>query len=322
MDKLARTRRLVFEPLRLFALPIALVLLTACGGESTSPTGPTNGTADAGGSTTPATPNSGEPPVVLAGAGDIALCGSNLTNAFATASLLDGIEGRIFTAGDNTQATGSSDDLINCYGPTWGRHRSRTFPSPGNHDVATANGAPYYSYFGANAGPAGLGYYSYTHGAWHVIALNSNLSMRSGSPQANWLKADLEDSDAACTLAYWHHPLFSSGPNGNTSAVRDAWTILYDHGVELVLNGHDHLYERFAPQDASGRLDLARGIRQFTVGTGGAYLSKVERLQANSELQASTWGVLKLTLRNSGYDWQFLAVPGARFTDIGSAPCH
>jgi acid phosphatase type 7 len=323
MDKLVRTSQLVFKPLQSIVLPVVVALLTACGDQSTNPTGPTNPSSGSGGSTSPATPNpSGAPPVVLVGAGDIAMCDSNLTNAFATASLLGAIDGRIFTAGDNTQNTGSMDEFVNCFGPSWGRYRSRISPSPGNHDYQTASGAAYYSYFGAAAGPAGLGYYSYTWGAWHVISLNSNVSMKPGSAQANWMRADLEESEAECTLAYWHHPLFTSGPNGNNTAVRDAWTILYEHGAELVLNGHDHIYERFAPQDPSGRLDLARGIRQFTVGTGGAYLTKVERLQANSEVQGIGWGVLRLTLREAGYDWEFVPVPGGRFLDAGSASCH
>jgi len=321
MDELARTRRLVFRPLSSLACPLALALLAACGGHSSSPTHPTTAPPDGGGPTSPATPNPAAT-AVLVGAGDIAMCGPNLANAFVTAGLLDAIDGRVFTTGDNTQATGSMDDLVNCYGPTWGRHRSRTSPSPGNHDVETAGGAPYYAYFGPNAGLAGLGYYSYTAGSWHVLSLNSTVSMKSGSAQADWLEAELDANVVPCTLAYWHHPLFSSGPNGNHAAVRDAWTILHRHGVELVLNGHDHVYERFAPQDGWGRLDLARGIRQFTVGTGGAFLSKVERLQANSEAQASAFGVLKLTLRDGAYDWQFVAVPGSRFTDSGSAPCH
>jgi predicted phosphodiesterase len=183
---------------------------------------------------------------------------------------------------------------------------SQTIVVPGNHDVATAGGAPYYNYFGANAGPPGSGYYSYDYGAWHIVALHSTISMKSGPAQANWLQEDLDASDTACTLAYWHHPLFTSGPNGNNTAVRDAWSILFDHGVEVVVNGHDHIYERFAPQDAIGRPNADIGIRQFTVGTGGAYLTKVERIQANSEVQHIAWGVLKLTLRSAGYDWEFV----------------
>lgn len=320
MDELVRTPRLV-SLLSSGALILAAIAFAACGGDSTNPSGPSNPRPDNGGSTSPATPPAG-PTVVLAGAGDIAMCDANLTNAFATASLLGAIDGRIFTAGDNTQDAGSMNEFTNCFGPSWGRHRSRIFPSPGNHDYQTANGAAYHGYFGDAAGAAGEGYYSYTWGAWHIVALNSNVSMKSGSPQAEWLRADLDSSESACILAYWHHPLFTSGPNGNNAAVRDAWSILYDHGAEIVVNGHDHLYERFAPQDPQGRPNPVTGIRQFTVGTGGAYLTKVARLQANSEAQGVTWGVLKLTLRPAGYDWEFVAVPGGRFSDSGTAPCH
>jgi acid phosphatase type 7 len=323
MDELlARRGRLVSQPFRLLALPLALIMLAACGGDSGNPTGPGNPGNGSNGSTSPSTPASA-PPVVLVGAGDIAMCDANLTNAFATATLLGGIpDGRIFTAGDNVQDTGSANDYATCFDPSWGRYRSRIFPSPGNHDYQTNNGAPYYGYFGAAAGPPGFGAYSYEYGAWHVIVLNSNVSMKPGSAQAEWLAADLEADASVCTVAYWHHPLFSSGTSGNNSFVRDAWTLLYNHGVDIVLNGHDHLYERFAPQDPAGRSDPARGIREFIVGTGGAYLTGVVRLQPNSEAQGKAWGVLKLTLKGTAYDWEFVGVPGGHFSDAGSAACH
>jgi len=162
----------------------------------------------------------------------------------------------------------------------------------------------------------------YDLGAWHIISLNGNVSMKPGSAQANWLRQDLESSQARCTLAYWHQPLFSSSTNGNNAASRDAWQILYEFGAEVVLNGHDHLFERFAPQDPSGRLDLANGIRQFTVGTGGCFLYNVVRLQPNSEMQASVHGVLKLTLRAGAYDWQFVPIAGTSFSDVGTGSCH
>ncbi len=326
MDELARPRRLVVEPFRALVLPVALLLLLSCGGQSTSPTTPTPARTD-GQSEYPGSPGMPNPmsgmPAVLAGAGDIALCGASLVNAAATSKLLDGIGGAVFTAGDNTQAAGTSEEFLNCFDPTWGRHRATMFPALGNHDYQTANGFAYFTYFGTIAtGPHGLGYYSYPLGNWHIIVLNSNLSMKAGSPQGDWLKADLQASSASCTAAYWHHPLYSSGPNGGTAAVRDAWTVLYQYGADVVMNGHDHLFERFAPQDPSGRLDLSRGIRQFTVGTGGAPLSTVQRLQANSEAQVSAYGVLKLTLHDSLYDWQFVGVPGTRVSDAGSGACH
>lgn len=258
----------------------------------------------------------------MVGAGDIARCGADLAHAEATSRLLDVIGGTVFTTGDNTQTAGTPQEFRDCYEPTWGRHKWRTRPSPGNHDWETANGAPYFDYFGDAAGPAGLGYYSYNLGSWHIVSLNGNVSMKSGSAQAAWLRQDLEANRAPCTLAYWHQPLFSSSTNGNNAASRDVWQVLYEFGAEIVLNGHDHLFERFAPQDPSGRLDPARGIRQFTVGTGGCYLYNVVRLQPNSEVQASVHGVLKLTLRANAYDWQFIPIAGSTFTDMGSGSCH
>ena len=305
------------------ALVVALTA-GACGHDSQGdPTIPTQPTAP-----TPAQPTAGPTtpppavPAVLVGAGDIALCGPDLANAEATARLLDGISGTVFTTGDNTQTAGTPEEFRDCYEPTWGRHKARTRPTMGNHDFQTANGDAYYQYFGDAAGPAGLGYYSYNLGAWHIVALNGNVSMREGSAQAAWLRQDLQANPTACTVAYWHQPLFSSSTNGNNAASRDAWQILYEYGAEIVMNGHDHLFERFAPQDPSGRRDEARGIRQFTVGTGGCYLYNVVHLQPNSEVQGSAHGVLKLTLKEGSYDWQFVPVAGDSFTDSGSGTCH
>jgi hypothetical protein len=257
--------------------------------------------------------------VVLAGAGDIAPCGSD--GPELTASLLDGIGGGIFTAGDNTQASGTVSEFVNCFGATWGRHRDRIRPSPGNHDYGTAGAAAYYVYFGANAGPIGVGYYSYTAGAWHVVALNSNLPANTGSAQERWLRADLAANPAPCTLAYWHHPVFSSGSHGNDARMRDVWRSLYAHGVDVVVNGHDHIYERFAPQDPDGRAD-ERGIRQFIVGTGGGGLGALPGNAPNSEVRSNaSWGVLVLTLSPFDYEWEFVPVRGGSFRDSGSGAC-
>jgi hypothetical protein len=269
-----------------------------------------------------ALPPASAAPAVLVGAGDIAHCGPSLATAEATAALLDGIDGTVFTAGDNTQDSGTEREYRGCFEPTWGRHRSRMRPSPGNHDYGTPGAGPYFHYFGRAAGAPGAGYYSYDTGGWHVVALNSNIPMHPGSPQETWLRQDLEASQSRCTAAYWHHPLVSSGPNGGTAAVRDLWTVLYDFGAEIIVNGHDHLFERFAPQDPSGRSDPARGIRQFTVGTGGYGLYDVKRPQPNSEVIGRAHGVLKLTLRSDGYDWQFVSVPGSAFSDSGTGACR
>jgi hypothetical protein len=260
------------------------------------------------------------PPQTFVGAGDIGWCGS--PGPELTARLIDAFPAAdIFTAGDNAYPLGTAENFRNCYDPSWGRFRSRTHPVPGNHEYEGGSPAAYFDYFGAAAGPPGLGYYSFTLGAWHVVALNSNIPIDGGSAQATWLRADLVGANSKCTLAYWHHPLFTSGPNGPQAFVRDVWRILYQFDVDLVVNGHDHLYERFAPQDADGRLDMARGIRQFTVGTGGAVLYNVFSVSGNSERRiTNTYGVLKLTLESGAYQWEFL--PSSGPGDGGSGMCH
>jgi hypothetical protein len=258
---------------------------------------------------------------VLVGAGDIADCGDNADAG--TAALLDTIPGTIFTAGDNAYSSGTAAQFARCYDPTWGRHKARTRPAPGNHDYRTADGGPYYRYFGATAGPAGRGYYSYDLGGWHIISLNSNVPMSAGSAQERWLRADLAAHPATCTLAYWHHPLFSSSDHGNTPGARPLWQALYDAGADVAIAGHDHVYERFAPQTPAGAPDPARGIREFVVGTGGADLYQFPTLQRNSEVRNNTThGVLKLTLRPTGYDWEFVPAAGGTFRDSGSGTCH
>lgn len=258
---------------------------------------------------------------VFVGAGDIAFCDS--PRAAATSRLLDTIAGTVFTLGDHAYPAGTAENFRNCYEPTWGRHKARTRAAPGNHDRERDNGAPYFAYFGDAAGPAGRGYYSFNIGAWHIISLNSNAPAGRGSSQFEWLDADLATyQNTPCILAYWHHPVFTSGPNGSDLRMRDAWRRLYDAGADVALAGHEHLYERFAPQDAAGRLDQSRGIRQFTVGTGGVPLYQVKAVQPNSEVrETATWGVLKLTLRPRGYDWQFVPIAGQSFGDSGSASC-
>jgi hypothetical protein len=240
----------------------------------------------------------------------------------ATALLLDRIGGTVFTTGDNVYHGPTPEHYRDCYGPSWGRHLSRTRPSPGNHDYDSPGLGTYFEYFGTLAGPSGRGYYSYNVAGWHAISLDSQAAMNPGSPQYQWLEADLSANTARCTVAYWHHPLYSSGPNGSTQAVRDVWRLLYAKGADVVLNGHDHAYERFAPQDPDGRADPARGIQQFVVGTGGAPLYGFGASRPNSEVRASVRGVLKLTLTATGYSWAFIPVAGQAFNDTGSGTCH
>jgi hypothetical protein len=260
------------------------------------------------------------------GAGDIADCASSGDEA--TASLLDGLSGTVITLGDNAYDSGTASEFANCYHPTWGRHKARTRPAPGNHEYLTPGASGYFGYFGAAAGDPARGYYSYDLGAWHVIALNSNCANVGGcgaaSPQEVWLRADLAAHPAACTLAYWHHPRFSSGLHGSATTYQALWQALYAYDADLVLVGHDHDYERFAPQDPSGNADPARGLREFVVGTGGRALYPFPgAAEANSEVRDSnSWGVLRLTLHPASYDWQFIPVAGQTFTDEGHASCH
>jgi hypothetical protein len=264
---------------------------------------------------------------VLVGAADIARC--TRTDHEYTAQLLDGIQGTVFTAGDNAYPYGRPQDYLNCYHPTWGRHLERTRPAPGNHDYDFADAGAYFDYFGANAGPRGLGYYSYDLGAWHVIALNSNANAKSwGAAQERWLVDDLKAHSAVCTLAYWHHPRFSSGKKyGDQLHVATLFRILYDHGADVLITGHDHIYERFAPQNPEGKADPA-GIREFIAGTGGARRFGIGAVKPNSEVRSNTTpGVLKFTLNPASYDWEFMPIAGrrllvlSRFTDQGSAAC-
>lgn len=264
---------------------------------------------------------------VMVGAGDIAKCSTNADEA--TAKLLDNIPGTVFTVGDNVYPSGTASEFKNCYASSWGRHKARTRPAVGNHEYETAGASGYFGYFGASAGAPDRGYYSYDRGSWHVLALNSNCGNVAGgcgatSPMVAWLKRDLAANPSKCTLAYFHHPLFSSGSDhGNQPQVRPIWRALYAAGAEVVVGGHDHDYERFAPQRPDGTLARKRGIRQFVVGTGGATQHGFGEVQPNSQARnASTPGVLRLTLYRDSYSWRFVPVAGRTFADSGTKGCH
>lgn len=274
----------------------------------------------------PPPPGNGDP--VMLAAGDIGNCATSGDEA--TASILDANAGTVAALGDNVYENGTAAEFASCYDPTWGRHKARTRPAVGNHEYQTAGAKPYYAYFGAAAGDPTKGYYSYEIGTWHVVVLNSNCSKITGGcgsagAQATWLRSDLAAHPTACTLAYFHHPRFTSvtlSADGSTQAL---WQALYDANAELILNGHSHVYERFAPMTPTGVADSARGIREFIVGTGGGELhtNKATTRVANSQMfNDVTWGVLKLTLHASSYDWQFLPVAGKTFTDTGTTNCH
>jgi 3',5'-cyclic AMP phosphodiesterase CpdA len=267
------------------------------------------------------------PAVTVYAAGDIARCahpdpawsGAAATAALVDAGLAADPHAALLVLGDLAYPGGTAAAFANCYAPTWGKFKERTWPAPGNHEYATAGAAPYFAYFGA---AAGRGYYSFELGTWRLFSLNSNLGPAAHAAQLAWLRDELARHPTRCTLAYWHHPLYSSGMQGSVDRMKDAWQALYEAGAELVLSGHDHVYERFAPQDAEGRRDDAGGIRQFVAGTGGAFATPFLRPRANSEARDSnSTGVLKLVLGEDGYTWQFLAATGSN-ADRGEAKCH
>ena len=256
-------------------------------------------------------------PGILLAAGDIAGCAERYKDE-ATAELLVGLPGTVAPLGDVVQKDGTPWEYKSCYHPSWGRVLSRTRPSPGNHDYRTDQAAPYYKYFGSRAGPAGKGYYTYTLGTWRIYSLNSE---RNITEQTAWLKAHLAANRSKCILAYWHRPLYTGGRNPNEPRVRPLFDALYKAGAEVVLSGHNHNYERFAPQDADGNFE-PRGTRQFVVGTGGAQLEGFVTVQPNSKLRyVGGWGVLRMTLNPGWYSWKFLPVLGAQSADTGYANC-
>jgi acid phosphatase type 7 len=309
--------------------PLALVVILICG------TAWHAGCSDSarGAAAIPASTEAGTPPVppsevlpgggegvVLVGAGDIAGCGRAFADE-ATAALIERIGGAVFTLGDNAYPNGRARDFA-CYDASWGRFKDRTYPSPGNHDYRTGEAGPYFAYFGNRAGPAGRGWYSYELGGWHIVSLNSERNL---DAQATWLARDLAAHLARCTLAYWHRPLFTSSSRHSPEvAMRPLFGLLYKAGGDLVIAGHSHQYERFAPQDPEGRADSSRGIRALVVGTGGSpALYGFGPPAANSEVRyAGGQGVLKLTLYPERYEFEFVSAPGKAFSDRGAGECH
>jgi 3',5'-cyclic AMP phosphodiesterase CpdA len=299
-------------------LLVALVLV-ACRGHA-------RGEPDRG-RPAPATPTARPSgPAMVVAAGDIASCTE--AGDEATARLVEELPGTVLTLGDTVYDHGSPREFEQCYQPTWGRFRDRTRPAPGNHDYETEGAAGYFAYFGSRAGRPGEGWHSFDLGQWHVVALNSNCEeidgCGPGSAQERWLRADLRASRARCTLAYWHHPRFSSGArHGGDRRVAGLWEALAEAGAELVLSGHDHLYERFAPLGPDGRPQPGRGMRQFVVGTGGRSRYQFgEPLPGSEARDNSTFGVLQVVLHPDGYEWRFVPVPGGSFRDAGSDRCR
>ena len=276
----------------------------------------------------PRGPVASPPPVasdaaVLVGAGDIATCEGQGDEA--TAALLAAIPGTVFAAGDLAYPDGTDRDFARCYDPSWGAVKDRTLPALGNHELDKGDeAAGYFDYWGSRGGTPGQGWYAADVGTWRVVVLDSNcdaVSCATDGPQATWLRGELGAHRSRCLAAIWHHPRFSSGEHGDDRRMAVLWELLQQGGADVALVGHDHDYERFAPMLADGTPD-PRGIREFVVGTGGAPLRAVGDMRPNSQVhQSDSHGVLRLALRPDGYDWAFIPVPGATFTDIGSAAC-
>jgi Tol biopolymer transport system component len=290
---------------------------------------------------------------VIAAAGDIACdpADAGFNNGLGTARrcqqlatsnlLLDRDLDGVLVLGDNQYEDGTLAKHMASFAPTWGRLGSLLHPVPGNHEYRDPGAAGYWDYFNGPgrpngvAGPTGLGYYSFDIGRWHIVAINSECvnteatpnpmpgGCAPGSAQEQFVRADLAAHRNACTLAFWHHPAFTSGLEGPSPGMDAMWQALYDNGADIVLNGHAHLYERLALQTPQGTPDPARGIREFVVGTGGKSHQGLRVLAANSQVRnTSSYGVLQLTLHPRSYDWRFLPIPGQTFTDSGSSACH
>ena len=261
-------------------------------------------------------------------AGDIA---SSDPHDRDTAELVASLPGTVIVVGDNAYNSGTLSEFMTYYEPTWGQFKDRTKPAPGNHEYRTSNAGGYFQYFGAAAGAVGKGYYSYDIGDWHIVALNTNgedacatLSCSTGSTQEQWLRADLAAHAKPCTLAYWHHPRWSSGSHGSDARVQALWKALHDAGAEIVITGHDHDYERMKPLDANGAVDETTGLVQFVVGTGGRDLRSFDDppLAVTARRNASTWGVLRLDLYADRAKYKFVPIEGQTFTDEGEIACH
>jgi 3',5'-cyclic AMP phosphodiesterase CpdA len=294
-------------------LPILLLFsVAACSRPPAGPTDRRGGGGSGGDGSTGVT-------VTMLAAADIGMCGR--PEVAQTARLVAGLDGDVILAGDIAYFQGTTENFRDCFNPFWGQFRSRWHPVPGNHEYESAGAAPYFAYFEGAAGPPGRGYYSFNAGDWLILMLDSNIAATRGSPQWEFARAALERQRTPCTMAVWHHPLFSSGPNGNTPAMRDMWALLEANRAEIVFSGHDHLYERFARQLSDGTADPANGIRQIVAGTGGAELYNFVRASANSEERIMKSGIVRFTLRPAQVDWEFLGVDGS-ISDPGLDTCR
>lgn len=308
------------------AVLLLALTLVACGGSGGGDTGPAPTLGSSLPTVATTTPTTTPQAATLLAAGDIASCASNGDEA--TAALLDARpNAQVQTLGDNVYESGTLAEFANCYEPTWGRQKARTHPALGNHEYGVFRAGGYYGEFGASAGDPPLGWYSYDIGTWHVVVLNSNCDVvgcATGGSQEKWLRDDLAAHSTYCALAVWHHPRWSSGTtHGPNTTVAPLYTALYDMGVDVLLTGHEHNYERFAPLNPAGQPDDAHGVREFVVGTGGRSHYPFGPPAPGSEVRNdNTYGIIALTLRPTSYQWQFVPEAGKSFTDSGSGNCH
>jgi len=306
-----------------FAACLVLFALSSVAAQSAKPIPPAAGAVT--------TARDEQEAYVLVGAGDIVWC-RDQRGAAATAKLIENTPGAVFALGDLVYDAGNLAQFQNCYGATWGKFKARTHPALGNHEYVAPAAKAYFAYWGAQAGPGSRGYYSYDLGAWHIVVLNTNCDSAgvggcaAGSPQEVWLRQDLSEHASSCILAYGHHALFSSGISKAHAVhpeLKPFWQDLYAAHADLVLAGHEHSYERFAPQDPDGRSDPQHGIREIVIGTGGRSHDFLGFAMASSEVRDfETYGVLKLTLAPQGYTWEFLPEEGKNFNDSGTGICH
>jgi hypothetical protein len=293
------------DPMR-YLLLLLIALATAC----SSPSGPSGGGGGGG--------RSGETVTVI-GVGDIGMCGRPQVGQVAR--LVSGLEGHLLLAGDLAYFQGTAAQFRDCFDPGWGQFRPRWNAVPGNHEYESPGAAPYFDYFGEAAGTGRRGYYALTLGEWLILMLNSNIPATAGSPQWEFAREALASQTTPCTMAVWHHPRFTSGPGGPSFFMHDMWALLHSARAEIILNGHDHLYERFARQLPDGSPDPANGIRQFTAGTGGADLYNFVRAAANSEERIMRYGVIRFILRPAQVEWEFVTLDGS-VADRGLDTCR
>jgi hypothetical protein len=308
-------------------IAIVVLLLTGLGSAVALPRLlPPVGPADPGSAAPDASPSAVVGANVFVGAGDVGVCDSDWDSK--TGALIEPIPGTVFMLGDGAYDNGTVQEFADCYGRAWGSFRDRTYPVAGNHEWYTEKAGGYFGYFGERAGSPTRDWYSMDLAGWHIIFLDSECGHVDGcgqeSAQGKWLAADLAKTDpAACVMALWHHPRWSSGHHGNDPRTEYFWRLLYANGADVVLNGHEHLYERYVPIDPNGAPDRKAGLTEFIVGTGGAPLRRIVKLNPTSAVHDSkTHGVLRLTLHADSYDWAFVPVAGSSFTDSGTGQCH